>query len=127
LRAFFGIGSKAIATDSEDSMKMNWLAFVAAIIGLYLVTAYALTNKGPKVRVVVQDMSRPAMSTCQQPRPTFHPAVAAGIVDFLETAEAVGVAAEAYENPDGDGVGYQVDVPLGHVYEEAQPNFVLSP
>ncbi|MDQ5931539.1 MAG: hypothetical protein QG607_240 [Patescibacteria group bacterium] len=61
------------------------------------------------------------------PRPNLHPAVAAGIVDFLETAEAVGVAAEAYENPDGDGVGYQVDVPLGHVYEEAQPNFVLSP
>lgn len=34
---------------------------------------------------------------------------------------------EAYENPDGDGVGYQVDIPLGFVYEEAQPNFVLSP
>lgn len=107
-------------------MKMNWLAFVAAIIGLCLVTAYALTNKGPKVRVVIQDMSQPVISTCQ-PRPTFHPAVAAGIVDFLETAEAVGAAAEAYENPDGDGVGYQVDVPLGFVYEEAQPNFVLSP
>ncbi len=126
MRAFFGIGSKAIATDSEDSMKMNWLAFVAAIIGLCLVTAYTLINKEPRVRVVVQDMSQPVISTCK-PRPTFHPAVAAGIVDFLETAEAVGVAAEAYENPDGDGVGYQVDVPLGHVYEEAQPNFVLSP
>jgi hypothetical protein len=107
-------------------MSFNWLTFVAVIAGSCLVTAYAVTNKEPKVRVVVQDMSQPVISTCK-PRPTFHPAVAAGIVDFLETAEAVGVAAEAYENPDGDGAAYQVDIPLGFVYEEAQPNFVLSP
>lgn len=127
MRAFFGIGSKAIATDSEDSMSFNWLTFVAVIVGSCLVTAYAVTNKEPKVRVVVQDMSQPSLISACKPRPTFHPAVAAGIVDFLETAEAVGVAAEAYENPDGDGAAYQVDIPLGFVYEEAQPNFVLSP
>lgn len=34
-----------------------------------------------------------------RPRPNLHPAVAAGIVDFLETAEAVGAAADAFDNP----------------------------
>lgn len=77
-----------------------------------------------------EDESEDAItSTRLEPPPStnLHPAVAAGVVDFLETAEAVGAAAEAYENPDGDGASYHVDVPLGHVYEEALPNFVLAP
>lgn len=33
---------------------------------------------------------------------------------------------EPYENPDGDGEAYQVDVPLGFVYEVPWLSFVLS-